>query len=157
MNFRNPIYTANNWILCEIDHPVYGWIPFLADPLDTGAEFDVADLYDRMTRSSSIQPYVPVPEVVIIPDLSFPQLLIGLVTEQWITEADGDAWLTGTLPSAVLGVISSLPSEMQFPAKARALRPSVVVRADPLVAALAAYEGKTPEELDEFFLTYSQV
>jgi len=33
----------------------------------------------------------------------------------------------------------------------------MIVRADPLVAALAAYEGKTPEELDEFFLTYSQV
>jgi hypothetical protein len=157
MNFRNPVYAANNWIMCEIDHPVYGWIPFLADPLDTGAEFDVAELYDRMSRSPSIQPYVPVPEVVIIPDLSFPQLLIGLVAEQWITEADGDAWLAGTLPSAVLGVISSLPTQMQFPAKARALRPSVVIRADPLVAALAAYEGKTPEELDEFFLTYSQV
>jgi hypothetical protein len=157
MNFRNPVYAANNWIMCEIDHPVYGWIPFLADPLDTGAEFDVAELYDRMSRSPSIQPYVPVPEVVIIPDLSFPQLLIGLVAEQWITEVDGDAWLAGTLPSAVLGVISSLPTQMQFPAKARALRPSVVIRADPLVAALAAYEGKTPEELDEFFLTYSQV
>jgi len=157
MNFRNPIYTANNWIMCEIDHPVYGWIPFAADPLDTGAEFDVAELYDRMSRSPSIQPYVPVPEVVIIPDLSFPQLLIGLVAEQWITEADGEAWLAGTLPSAVLEVISSLPTEMQFPAKVRALRPSMIVRADPLVAALAAYEGKTPEELDEFFLTYSQV
>lgn len=157
MNFRNPVYAADNWILCEIDHPVYGWIPFLADPLDTGAEFDVAELHDRMTRSPSIQPYVPVPEVIIIPDLSFPQLLIGLVAEGWITEADGEAWLAGTLPAAVLGVISSLPTEMQFPAKARALRPSVVIRADPLVAALAFYEGKTPEELDEFFLTYSQV
>lgn len=157
MNFRNPVYISNNWINCEIDHPVLGWIPFAANPLDTGAEFDVAELYDRMTRSPSIQPYVPVPEVVIIPDLSFPQLLIGLVAEGWITEADGNAWLAGTLPAAVLGVISSLPTQMQFPAKARALRPSVVIRADPLVAALAAYEGKTPEELDEFFLTYAQV
>jgi len=157
MNFRSAKYIVNNWIDCEIDHPTLGWIPFTADPLDTGAEFDVAELYDRMTRSPSIQPYVPVPEVVIIPDLSFPQLLIGLVAEQWITEVDGDAWLAGTLPTAVLEVISSLPSEMQFPAKARALRPSMIVRADPLVAALAAYEGKTPEELDEFFLTYSQV
>ena len=157
MNFRNPVYTINNRIDCEIDHPVYGWIPFTADPLDTGAEFDVAELYDRMTRSPSIQPYVPVPEDFIIPDLSFPQLLIGLVTEQWITEADGEAWLTGTLPAAVLDVIYSLPTEMQFPAKARALRPSVIVRADPLVAALAFYEGKTLEELDQFFLTYVQV
>ena len=157
MNFRNPVYTSNNRINCEIDHPVYGWIPFTADPLDTGADFDVVELYNSMAISPNIQSYVPVPEVVIIPDLSFPQLLIGLVTEGWITEANGEAWLAGTLPAAVLGVISSLPTQMQFPAKARALRPSVVIRADPLVAALAAYEGKTPEELDEFFLTYSQV
>ena len=157
MNFRNPKYMINNWIDCEIDHPVYGWIPFAADPLDTGAEFDVAELYDRMTRSPNIKPYVPVPEVLVVPDLSFPQLLIGLVAEGWITEVDGEAWLTGMLPAAVLGVISGLPVEMQFPAKARALRPSVIVRADPLVAALAAYEGKTSEELDEFFLTYVQV
>jgi hypothetical protein len=59
MNFRNPVYTANTWISCEIEHPTLGWIPFLADPNDTGAEFDVAELYDRMTRSPSIQPYVP--------------------------------------------------------------------------------------------------
>jgi hypothetical protein len=104
------------------------------------------------------EPVDTLPVLVIpTPDLSFPQLLIGLVAEQWITEADGEAWLTGTLPTAVLEVISSLPTEMQFPAKARALRPSMIVRADPLVAALATYEGKTPEELDEFFLTYSQV
>ena len=157
MNFRNPVYASNNWINCEIEHPTLSWIPFLADPNDTGAEFDVAELYDRMTRSPSLQPYVPVPEVVVVPDLSFPQLLIGLVAEGWISETDGDDWLSGTLPSAVLAVISGLPLAMQFPAKARALRPSFVQRTDPLVAALATYEDKTPEELDEFFLTYSQV
>lgn len=109
-------------------------------------------------RFGPVSPYIPpAPPIPSVPDLSFPQLLIGLVAEGWITEVDGEAWLTGTLPAAVLGVISTLPVEMQFPAKARALRPSVIIRADPLVAALAASEGKTPEELDEFFFTYSQV
>lgn len=89
--------------------------------------------------------------------LSFAQLLIGLVTETWITEAEGEAWLAGTLPAAVLTTISALPAEQQFPAKARALRPSEVLRADPLVAALGAAEGKTPAEIDTFFTTYSGV
>ena len=157
MNYRNAKYTINNWIDCEIDHPVYGWIPFTAGPLDTNPLFSVSELYDTMSKSSDIGAYVPVPEVVVIPDLSFPQLLIGLVAEQWITEVEGDAWLAGTLPTAVLEVISNLPIAEQFPARARALRPSMIVRADPLVATLAAYEGKTPEELDQFFLTYAQV
>ena len=87
--------------------------------------------------------------------LSFAQLLIGLVFENWITEAEGDAWADGTLPAAVVGLISTLPQEMQFAARTRAKRPSDVVRTDPLVLALGAAQGKTAEELDQFFQTYA--
>lgn len=31
---RNPIYNAAGTIDCELDHPVYGWIPFTASPDD---------------------------------------------------------------------------------------------------------------------------
>lgn len=89
--------------------------------------------------------------------LSFAQLLIGLVSEQWITEADGDAWLAGTLPVAVLTVIDNLPAGHRFAAKARALRPSEVLRADPLVSAMGVAAGKTEAEIDTFFRTYAQV
>jgi len=99
----------------------------------------------------------PPAPVVWIPNLSFAQLLIGLVTEGWITEAEGEGWLVGTLPDPVLLVISMLPPNQQFAAKARASRPSDVERADPLVAALATAEGKTSEEIDTFFLTYAAV
>ena len=98
----------------------------------------------------------PVPPVVI-PYLSFAQLMIGLVTEGWITEAEGEGWLVGTLPAPVLLVISMLPTNQQFAAKARASRPSDVERADPLVAALATAEGKTSAEIDAFFTTYAAV
>lgn len=87
-----------------------------------------------------------------IPDITFAQLLIGLVQAGWITEAEGEAWLAGTLPAAVLGVIQGLPEGQRFAAKARALRPSLIERNDPLVAALAAQEGKTPSDVDQFFL-----
>ncbi len=96
----------------------------------------------------------PIPPVVI-PNLSFAQLLIGLVVEGWITEAEGDAWLSGTLPAPVLALIATLPAGQQFAAKARAIRPSVIVRADPLVGVLGAAQGKTSEELDDFFIAYA--
>lgn len=89
--------------------------------------------------------------------LSFAQLLIGLVTEGWITEAEGDAWLAGTLPAPVLALIATLPSGQQFAAKARAIRPSEVVRLDPLVGLLAAAQGKTDTDMDTFFTAYAQV
>lgn len=89
--------------------------------------------------------------------LSFAQLLIGLVTETWITEAEGEAWLAGTLPGTVLLVIDGLPEGQRFAAKARALRPSEVLRGDPLVAAMGTAAGKTETEIDTFFQTYAGV
>lgn len=88
-------------------------------------------------------------------NLTFAQLVTGLVVEGWISESEGDGWLVGILPAPVLSVIASLPPEQRFAARARAIRPSVVMRLDPLVAALAALQGKSPEQIDTFFLTYS--
>ena len=96
----------------------------------------------------------PVLTVPPTTQITFAQLLIGLVTEGWITEAEGDAWLTGTPPAPVNALIAQLPAGQRFAAKARALRPSIVLRNDPLVTALGTMQGKTPEQLDAFFNTY---
>ena len=42
------------------------------------------------------------------------------------------------------------------PAEVRAIRPSVVLRSDPLVIALGTMQGKSPAQLDTFFNTYGQ-
>jgi hypothetical protein len=97
-------------------------------------------------------PAAPVPE-----SMTFAQLLIGLVTEQWIMQVEGEAWLQGVLPQQVTGLIGTLPQAQQFPAKARASRPSVILRNDPLVVAMGAAQGKTPAEIDTFFQTYAGV
>jgi hypothetical protein len=107
--------------------------------------------YDGETFTAP-QVVVPVPS-----QISFRQLLIGLVAEGWITEAEGDAWLAGTIPAAASALVASLPQAQRFAARASIIRPSVILRADPLVAALAAAESKTEAELDTFFITYAQV
>lgn len=96
-------------------------------------------------------PPPPVPS-----ELTFAQLLIGLVAEKWITEAEGDAWLEGRIPASARGLIATLPRAQQFAAKARAARPSTVLRNDPLVIALATAQGRA-DDLDRFFTTYAQV
>jgi hypothetical protein len=121
----------------------------------------VASSFDQVMAAygrldTALNPEAP-PSDPYIPNLSFSQLLIGLVTESWITEAEGEGWLVGILPDPVLAVIAMLPADHRFAAKARAIRPSMIVRADPLVGAMAAAEGKTAEEIDAFFVTYSTV
>lgn len=97
------------------------------------------------------------PPVVVPSQMTFAQLLIGLVAEGWITEQQGDNWLQGVLPAQVTQLVAGLPVNQRFAARARAARPSIVLRSDTLVNALAAAQGITQEQLDQFFVTYSQV
>lgn len=61
MEYRNAKFVRDGWINCEINHPQYGWIPFTANPADTGAQFDVAALHAAMSADSATQAYVPEP------------------------------------------------------------------------------------------------
>ena len=61
MEYRNPQRTAGEAIDCEINHPVYGWIPFTADPNDVGAEFDVAALHAALAADPNTLAYVAPP------------------------------------------------------------------------------------------------
>jgi hypothetical protein len=167
MNYRNAKFLASGWIDCEIDHPKFGWIPFTADPADTGAQFDVAALHGAMSVDANTLPYTPptaeqLAEIEAVElqryraslTLSFAQLLIGLVAEGWITEEEGDSWVDGILPDKVVTLINDLPADQQFAARTRAKRPSEILRTDFLVSTLGQLEGKTDQEMDEFFAVY---
>ena len=90
--------------------------------------------------------------------LTFSQLLIGLVSMEWISEAEGVAWLEGnSLPAEVAAVIEGLPVAHRFPAMARALRMSIADRMDPLVLALADGREVSAVDMDAFFQTFAAV
>lgn len=100
----------------------------------------------------------PAPPAPVPPSISFAQLLIGLVSEGWITADEGRAWRDRTaLPAPVQALIASLPEAQQFAAETRAFAPSEVLRNDPLVQGLGVVAGKTEAQLDDFFRTYSGV
>lgn len=131
----------NDTVVAVIDDDGLSRMSMLATSVPDGVTIEPADAVPE-----------PVPE-----SITFAQLLIGLVTEAWITQPEGEAWLLGTLPSAVETLITSLPTNQQFIARARATRPSAIYRADSLVAALAYAEGKSATEIDDFFRTYALV
>jgi hypothetical protein len=87
--------------------------------------------------------------------MSFPQFIIGLVAEEWITEEEGQMWLAGTLPPRVVSTISLAPVEKRFAATAKAMRSPVINRLDPLVQMMALVQKRSAAEVDKFFKTYA--
>lgn len=106
-NYRNPVYTINGWIDCEIDHPEYGWIPFTATPDDSihyGRE-----LFVKITAAGNITPYQPTPNELI------PQFTVQI---QSVLDSGARAWGYDNLISAVSYATSSVA---QYAADASAL------------------------------------
>lgn len=140
-------------------------LPIVADPLPPLAANETLWGPDYEVLPDKVRAYfraVPMTAEEIAareaakPRLSFAQMLSGLVTLGWITEADGELWLSGTLPQVVLDVIATLPAQARFPAKAKAVRPSEVLRDDPLVSMLGQAQGKTEADIDAFFAFAAQ-
>lgn len=61
VEYRNPIHTGiAECINCEINHPVFGWIPFTASILDV--EQHGRDIYNRILSDGNIAEYIPPPD-----------------------------------------------------------------------------------------------
>ena len=81
------------------------------------------------------------------------QILTGLALVGWITEEEAESALAnGARPAAVEAVINGLPEDQRFAARMKWIGFQSAYRDDPMVAALAAIEGKTAQEVDEFFV-----
>lgn len=56
MNIRNPAFTSDGRIDCEVNFPSWGWLPFTADALDSEA-------HGRAIYAAALEmgpaPYIP--------------------------------------------------------------------------------------------------
>lgn len=80
MQWRNPTRNAFGTIDVEINHPVYGWIPFTADPTDTGAQFDVAALVAEIEAGevpNALPPPPPDPRAAMVCSRLQGRLVLG--------------------------------------------------------------------------------
>jgi len=48
MNYRNAQKISGDRIDCEIEHPIYGWIPYTLDPDDTDNTINNSDLLEAI-------------------------------------------------------------------------------------------------------------
>lgn len=133
MEYRNPRRTSGAAIDCEINHPVYGWIPFTADPSDTGATFDVAALYDSLAADPNTLEYVAPPPVV--PQSVTPrQVRLVLLAQGLLTSVE----------AMIAQQDEATRIAWQYASEFR--------RDDPLLLSLAASLNLTEQQLDDFFI-----
>jgi hypothetical protein len=138
MDHRNAAFNSAGTIDCEIDHPVYGWIPFTASPDDT--EEYGRDIF--AAASVDATPFVPpTPEEVrpTLPSLTARQLRLALLSIG-IHEADVDFKLVND-PAGMV--------EWRYASYFR--------RTHPLVDALGATFSITPEQTDALWLWASEL
>jgi hypothetical protein len=151
MEYRNPQWSANNFIDCEINHPQFGWIPFTADPNDNGTFFDVAELYNEMKEDPSILPYVPpLPEVPA--QITRRQCAVMMLSQNMITGQEAILMTQSGIPPAN---VQTYFDAMPEPQRTMAIIDFAAVnyyRNNPLLADLMAANGMTEQQVDQFFI-----
>ena len=142
---KNPRYNSSGTIDLEYNHPVYGWIPFTASPTDSeelGRNLHASALAGDF---GEIAPYVePEPLPPVIPSIvSMRQARLAL--------------LSAGLLSQINSAIDSLPSPDKEAAQIEWEYSQEVNRNKAFVQTLAAALGLTDEQLDNLFITASQL
>lgn len=133
MEYRNPQKTAGVAIDCEINHPTYGWIPFTADPNDTGAAFDVASLYAALVADPNTLEYVAPPPVV--PQSVTPRQVRLVLLSQ-----------------GLLASVEAMIAQQDEATRIAWQYASEFRRDDPLLLSLATSLNLTEQQLDDFFI-----
>jgi hypothetical protein len=151
MEYRNPQWSVNNFIDCEINHPKFGWIPFTADRNDTGTFFDVAELYDEMKEDPSILPYVPLPPEVPA-QITRRQCAMMMLSQNMITGQEAISMTQSGIPPAnVQAYFDAMPE----PQRTMAIIDFAAInyfRDNPLLADLMIANGMTEQQVDQFFI-----
>lgn len=136
MQWRNPAYNAQGTIDVEINHPVYGWIPFTVVLNDTGAQFDVNAMRAEIIAAGSIAPYVPPPPS--------PTVVPASITKVQFVRAARAAGLWDAYKASI-EAHPDWPYVTEIP------------RNDTMVLQMAAGLGFTEEQLDNLWIAGKQL
>lgn len=136
MEFRNPVYNSIGTIDVEINHPVYGWIPFTASPDDV--EQFGRDIYNEVISAGNIAPYVaPAP---IIPDrVSSRQFKLQLLASGLLDQVE--AWVASQSQAVQIAYANS----------------GTFLRTEPMMQQGFTDLGYTTDQIDAFYTAAAEL
>lgn len=132
IEYRNPTYNRLDTIDVEINHPIYGWIPFTAAPDDV-EEFG-RDIFAAASLGN-VGPYVPPPEPEpVVPDrVTARQFKLQLLASGLLDQVEG--WIATQSQAVQIAYANS----------------GTFVRDEPMMQSGFAALGFTPTQIDAFF------
>lgn len=143
MDIRNIKFNAVGTIDCEIQHPVYGWVPFTASP-------DDPEEYGREIHAAALAagPAAYVPPVVSPAE--------ALAAERSAMQCS-PAQMRLTLHR--MGLLSQVQAIVDADSEASIVweYATVINRNSPLIDALSGANGFTPDQIDDIFRAAMQV
>lgn len=134
MNVRNPKYSEHGSVECEVEHPVYGWIPFHAVAGDPESDKVLARIAADALPIAAAPPPPPPP----IPTR---------VTMRQARRALYDAGLLDHVNAAV----AAFPGDIGDKARIDWEYAQDIKRDDPIVQAMIPSLGLTEPQLDALF------
>jgi hypothetical protein len=156
MNVRNAKYNAYGTIDCEIDHPVYGWIPFTASSDDV-EPLGVAVFQAAQGIAEAFAPPPDPSEAEVLAawrstaTVSRAEFVIACVGAGILTEADGEKAATGEWPDAFNGFLTGMDFAGRVRARAEWKDNATIRRLAPTLLALQAVAKLTDEQVDALF------
>ena len=129
MQIRNPIYTSFGGIDCEIDHPVYGWIPYTAE---IGG-----DVFN--TAKTTAKPYIAPPTVD------------PLIDERASMTVSRFQAMAALLDAGLLSQVNAALADAGPLAQLAWAEATEFRRNSPTIAGLAAGLGLTDTQVDDLF------
>ncbi len=124
MNYKNPKFNAAGSIDCEIEHPLYGWIPFTASVDDVEAYGKA--VFTEINNAGGVLPYAPPPPYVPTAEDVRQQRDRLLAESDWtqlpdaqaaLSDSQKQAWATYRQALRDVPQQSGFPADVQWPVK----------------------------------------
>ena len=155
MEVRGQKWNATGGIDCEINHPVYGWIPFTAR--DDDPEAHGREIFAALVDDGNVAAYEPPSEAEVAARwresaaITPTEFFIAAKRLGVLTGEEAIAAAQGIAPQLFIDMLAADPDTDPIEAQILFARMTVVERSHPLVLALVLAGLATDEQIDAAF------
>ena len=149
METRNAVRNADGSVTCEVEHDLYGWIPFTARDGDAESQ-GIWDSFQGTSLPDADPDPVPVPQSVTDIQFALASVTLGLMTAQ-----EAEDWVgAGVLPAAVNAALAGVQDPQTLAAiRIRIRGARVIERNNSVIDLLRVSLGLTEEQVDAIFVS----